>query len=366
MTDLKQCADTRADLGVFHDPRSVAVVGASANPAKWGYWLARGALAGRSRRRVYLVNSRGGEILGVPAATALGDLAEVPELVAFCVPPQQVWRVADEALALGVRGLLGITAEVPRADELAARVTAAGARLVGPSSLGLFDAATSLQLAWGNFVPGALAIVSQSGQLGSEIALLAERAGIGVSRFVSAGSQLDVTIADLLNDLAGHERTRAVAVYLEDFTDGRRIFDAIAALRAAGKPVVLLTAGGSAAGRRAARSHTGALTSPLEFIDAACRAAGALRAQTPAELVHIVAYLLASALPTGTGRGQATVPTGPRVGVVSDSGGQGAVAADCLSRHGLAVPELTGVRPRRATRWTWPAPASTTWAATAT
>ena len=347
------------DLSVFHDPTSVAVVGASANPAKWGYWLARGALAGRERRRVYLVNTGGGEILGTPAATALRELPQVPELVAVCVPPAQVWRVADEALALGVRGLLGITADVPRAAELAARVTAAGARLVGPASLGLFDAATCLQLAWGDFVPGELAIVSQSGQLGSEIALLARRAGIGVARFVSAGSQLDVTIADLLRDLAGHERSRAVAVYLEDFADGRRVFDAVAALRAAGKPVVLLTAGGSPAGRRAARSHTGALTSPLEFVDAACRAAGALRANTPAELVNIVAYLLtarraepglpAATLPAttlpATTLPAVTLPAGERVGIVSDSGGQGAVAADCLSRRGLAIPELTGVQP---------------------
>lgn len=344
MTNLAHRAEGRADLTVFRDPASVAVVGASANPAKWGYWLARGALAGRSRRPAYLVNTGSREILGAPVAAALRDLPEVPELVACCVPPAQIWRVADEALGLGVHGLLVITADVPRAAELAARVTAAGARLVGPSSLGLFDAATCLQLAWGSFLPGGLAIVSQSGQLGSEIALLAERAGIGVSRFVSAGSQLDVTIADLLNDLVAHHRSRAVAVYLEDFTDGRRVFDAVAALRAAGKPVVQLTAGSSAAGRRGARSHTGALTSPAEFVDAACRAAGALRAQTPAELVHIVAYLL-TARPSEPALPPPMLPAGPRVGVVSDSGGQGVVAADCLSRRGLDVPELTGIRP---------------------
>jgi acetate---CoA ligase (ADP-forming) len=315
---------------MFRDPASVAVVGASANPAKWGYWLARGALAGRDRRAVNLVNRRGGTILGARAAAALSDLEDVPELVAFCVPPEQVWRVVDEALSLGVRGLLGITADVPGREKLAERVSARGARLIGPASLGLSDAATGLHLAWGSFTPGALAIVSQSGQVGSEIALLAERAGLGVSRFVSVGSQLDVTAADLLDDLAGHGLTRAVAVYLESFAGGRRVFDAARRLRAAGKPVVLLAAGGSEAGQRAARSHTGALTSPLELVDAACRAAGAMRAQTPAELIHVVTYLLT-----------ARPPAGPRVAVVSDSGGQGALAADCLSLRGLAVPELT-------------------------
>ncbi|RYJ25347.1 acetyl-CoA synthetase [Streptomyces sp. L-9-10] len=317
-------------LAVFRDPSSVAVVGASANPAKWGYWLARGALTGSARRAVHLVTRGGGDILGAPTAASLSDLPEVPELVAFCVPAPEVPAVVDEALALGVRGLLGITAGVPDESALAARVVASGARMIGPSSLGLFDAASSLRIAWGDFPSGALAVVSQSGQVGSEIALFARRAGLGISRFVSVGSQADVTTADLLEDLVDHGLTRAVGVYLEGFQDGRRIFDAIRALRAAGKPVVLLAAGGSEAGARAARSHTSALTSPMELVDAACRAAGAVRVPTPSALVDVSACLLADSMPAG-----------PRVGIVSDSGGQGALAADRASRRGLSVPELS-------------------------
>ncbi|MCP9211947.1 acetate--CoA ligase family protein [Streptomyces sp. NEAU-Y11] len=321
----------RTGLAAFRDPASVAVVGASANPSKWGYWLARGALAGRDRRTVHLVTRGGGEILGAPTAASLGDLPEVPELVALCVPAAHLDAVVDEALELGVRGLLGITAAVHDERRLAAKVAAAGARMIGPSSLGLFDAATSLHIAWGDFTAGGLAVVSQSGQVGSEIALLSQRSGLGISRFVSVGSQLDVTMADLLEDLVDHELTRAVGVYLESFHEGGRVFDALRALRAAGKPVVLLAAGDSEAGARAARSHTSALTSPMELVDAACRAAGALRVPTPAALVDVAAQLLTT-----------TLPTGPRVAVVSDSGGQGALAADRATRHGLTVPELGG------------------------
>ncbi|MEV4972277.1 acetate--CoA ligase family protein [Streptomyces scopuliridis] len=331
MPPIPSARGTRdSGLSVFRDPTSVAVVGASANPAKWGYWLARGALTGSARRAVHLVTRSGGDILGTPTATSLSDLPEVPELVAFCVPASDVPAVVDEALALGVRGLLGITAGVPDESALAAKVVASGARMIGPSSLGLFDAASSLRIAWGDFPSGALAVVSQSGQVGSEIALLARRAGLGISRFVSVGSQADVTVADLLEDLVDHGHTRAVGVYLESFRDGRRIFDAIRALRAAGKPVVLLAAGGSEAGARAARSHTSALTSPMELVDAACRAAGALRVPTPSALVDASACLLADSLPAG-----------PRVGIVSDSGGQAALAADRASRRGLSVPELS-------------------------
>ncbi|WP_406054345.1 acetate--CoA ligase family protein [Kribbella sp. NBC_00889] len=317
-------------LQVFRDPASVAVVGASQDPAKWGYWLARGALAGRHRRSVQLVNRGSGELFGVTAARSLAELPQAPGLVALCVPAAQVPQIVDDALVLGVRGFLVITAGIPEAPQLAARITATGARLIGPASLGLYDAAAELHLAWGNFTPGPLAIVSQSGQVGSEITQLAARAGIGISRFVSVGSQLDVTTAELLADLVADEGTLFVAVYLESFADGRRIFDAVRVLRAAGKFVCFLTAGASRAGRRATRSHTGALSSPLDLVDAACRAAGAVRVGTPSQLVDLAAYVLTSRLPAG-----------PRVGVLSDSGGQGALAADCLSQAGLKVPELS-------------------------
>ncbi|MFE8977648.1 acetate--CoA ligase family protein [Streptomyces cyaneofuscatus] len=304
-------------------------MGASANPAKWGYWLARGALTGRDRRSVYLVTYGADEILGTATAASLKDLPEVPELVAACVPAAQVGPVVDEALRLGVRGLLGITAGVPGASALAARITAGGARLIGPSSLGLFDARTSLHIAWGDFPAGGLAVISQSGQVGSEIALLARRAGLGISRFVSVGSQLDVTMADLLEDLADHPSTRAVALYAEGFEDGRRIFEAVRLLKRAGKPVLVLAAGASEAGARAARSHTSALTSSMELVDAACRAAGALRVPTAAALVDVAACLMAR------------VPVrGRRVAVLSDSGGQGALAADAAHSRGLTVPRL--------------------------
>ena len=97
-------------LRVFTDPASVAVVGASANPAKWGYWLARGALRGAGRRRVDLVNAGSAVIEGVPSVSSLTDLPEVPELVVLCTPAAQVPAVVEQALGMGVRGFLGITA----------------------------------------------------------------------------------------------------------------------------------------------------------------------------------------------------------------------------------------------------------------
>ncbi|PRY47881.1 acyl-CoA synthetase (NDP forming) [Geodermatophilus tzadiensis] len=324
------------DLSVFRDPRSVAVVGASPDPAKWGYWLARGALQGATRRPVHLVNARGAVIDGTPSAPSLRDLPGTPDLVVLCTPAASVPGLVDEALDLGARGLLAITAGIDLAHgepglerRLAARVRAAGARLVGPNCLGVYDAATDLELAWGTFTPGHLAIVSQSGQLGLELAGLAAHAGLGVSRFVSIGNQVDVTAVEVLDDLVAHEATRAVVLYLESFADGRALLGAMARLRAAGKPVVVLTVGASDASRAAARSHTGALTAATEVVSAACRTAGSVLVDTPAQAVELAHLLLGSPLPPGR-----------RVAVVSDSGGQGALAADTLAREGLVVPRL--------------------------
>ncbi|SNR69411.1 acetate--CoA ligase family protein [Blastococcus mobilis] len=324
------------DLSTFTDPRSVAVVGASPDPAKWGYWLARGALRGAHRRSVHLVNAKRATIDGTPSVASLRELPEPPELVVLCAPAASVPAVVQEALELGVKGFLGITAGIDTAHgepglerRIAARIRAAGARIVGPNCLGIYDAAHQLELAWGSFRPGSLAVVSQSGQLGLEIAGLASHAGLGISRFVSIGNQVDVTAVDVLDDLVDHETTKAVVLYLEGFDDGRAVLAAMARLRDAGKPVVVLTVGASEASRAAARSHTGALTAATDVVSAACRAVGAVLVDTPVQAVDLAHLLLGSPLPAGR-----------RVAVVSDSGGQGAIAADTLAREGLQVPRL--------------------------
>lgn len=329
----------RGGLAVFRDPVSVAVVGASDHQAKWGYWLARGAMAGAGRRAVYLVNAKADSVLGHPVYRSLGELPEVPELVVLAVPAAVAVDVAEEALSLGVTGMLGITAGMAMDPEMVTRMRATGARMIGPNCLGLYDASTDLRLAWGTFIPGPLGIVSQSGQLGLEIAGLAASLGVGVSRFVSVGNQADVTINEVLDDLVEHEATRVVALYAEDFGDGRSMIRAIARLRAAGKRTVLLTVGGSDASQEAARSHTGALTAPLDVVDAACRAAGAIRVRTPAELAAVAQLLVH------------TEVTGDRVAILSDSGGQGAIAADIATAIGLRVPRLSAELAAQVAQW---------------
>ncbi|MET3920217.1 acetate--CoA ligase family protein [Arthrobacter sp. UYEF20] len=316
-----------SSLDPFRNPVSVAVVGASDDPSKWGYWLAQGALGGRHRRPVYLINSTAKTVHGERAYPSVSELPEAPELLVLSVPPRFVEGVVVESLAKGVKAFLGITAGVPDEERIGGMIRAAGARIIGPNSLGLYDAPAELQLTWGHFKAGSLAIVSQSGQLGSEIAKLGARAGLGVSRFISLGNQLDVGAPELLEDLLDHDATQMIALYLESFADGRRLVKTLRSLREAGKQTIILTTGASEGSQRLARSHTGSLTSALATVDAACRAAGAIRVSTPNELVDVARYL-----------GVAPKPRGRRVAVVSDSGGQGGIAADVAAACGLATP----------------------------
>ncbi|HTR34054.1 MAG TPA: acetate--CoA ligase family protein [Gaiellaceae bacterium] len=328
-------ARTGRDLRPLFEPGSVAVVGASNDPAKWGQWLGRGALRGEHRRSVYLVNRSGGDVLGRPAYRSLEELPEAPELVVLAIPASAFEETVDAALALGTRAIvaipagLGETSEEGAARERAVveRVRAAGAVLLGPNCMGVFDASTELDLSSSDFVPGSLGLISQSGNLALEMALLAGDFGLGISRFVSLGNQADLEAVEIVEALAAHEETRVIGVYLEDFRAGRAFARAAAE---AGKPVLLLAGGTSAPGVRAARSHTGALVSESAAIDAACRAAGIFRVSSPRELADLAQLLVATSRPQGR-----------RVAIVTDGGGSAVVAADLATGAGLELPQLS-------------------------
>jgi acyl-CoA synthetase (NDP forming) len=326
------------DLGPLFDPRSLAVLGASKHPAKWGQWISAGALKGADRRDVWLVNRNGGEILGQQAFRSLAELPGAPELVVIAVPVAAFEQGVDDALAAGARGIVAITAGLGEIDEggkelerrVVETVRSAGAVMLGPNCLGVYDAAAALDLGMNEFEPGALGIISQSGNLALELSLLGAQYGIGVSRFASLGNQADIEAAELVEAFAADEHTRVIGVYCEDFRDGRAFARAGETALQAGKQVILLAAGGSEAGARAAASHTGALASDSAAVEAACRAAGIMRVTTPKQLIDCALACLAPHRPMGR-----------RVAIVGDGGGTGVVTADLITEAGLELPTLS-------------------------
>ncbi|MFE0254047.1 acetate--CoA ligase family protein [Streptomyces sp. NPDC059010] len=323
------------DLSALFDPVSVAVVGASDDPAKYGHAIAAQAVRADGRRPVHLVNRRGGTVLGRTAAPSLSAIGEPVDLAVVSVPAAGFEDAVDEALRCGARAIVAITAGFAetgdagraRQDAVAERVRAAGAVMVGPNCLGLADNTTDLFLASDTFTPGGVALLSQSGNLALELQLRFRPHGLGFSRFVSLGNQADVTLVDLLADCARHEGTQAIAVYAEDFGDGRAFAEVAAD---AGKPVVLLTAGRGDASARSAQSHTGALTTSADVVAAACRDAGVELVATPRELTVALAAL----------HGGRRSADRRRVAVLTDGGGHGVIAADAVEAAGLTVPEL--------------------------
>ncbi len=324
------------DLTALFEPDGVAIVGASDDPVKWGNWLARGALRGEHRRAVYMVNSRAAEVMGRPAYPSLGALPDAPGLAVIAVPPGVLEQTVDEAIGAGARALVVITAGEADGDAggvrdraLAERARAADVVLLGPNCLGVFDAGAELELVSNDLPRGPIGLISQSGNLALEIGMIAADAGLGFSRFVSVGNQADVHVAELIGNLAEHDATELIAIYVEDFRDGRAFAQAAEAATRAGKPVVLMAIEHTEATARAVASHTGALASDSAAIDAACRAAGILRVRTPQELIDVADGLLRA----GPARGR-------RIAVLADGGGHAGIAAALLQRAGLELPAL--------------------------
>jgi acyl-CoA synthetase (NDP forming) len=253
------------------------------------------------------------------------------------VPPAALEQTLDEAIVTGCRAVVIITggeADGGAGDagdaSLAARAREAGAILVGPNCLGVFDAAAQLALVPNELPHGSIGLLSQSGNLALEIGLLAEAAGLGFSRFVSLGNHADLEVAELIHGLAEHDDTELIAIYVEDFRDGRAFARAADAATRAGKRVVLLAVQRSEATARAVRSHTGALASDRAAIDAACRAAGMERVRGPQELVDLAQGLL-----------RARSLLGRWVAVIADGGGHGSVAAALAHHAGLELSALS-------------------------
>src|SRR4051794_3905466 len=281
---MRQSGEIAArDLTPLFAPASVAVVGASNDRSKWGHWISAHALAAQDARRVHLVNRRGEPVLGRPTHRRVVDVGEAVDLAVIAVPATRFDEAVDDALAAGARAIVGITAGFAelggdgavREAAVVRRVREAGAVLLGPNCLGVVDTGTRLQLSSNPMPPGTVGVISQSGNVAIELALFLEERGLGVSRFASLGNQADLTATDLLRSYAEHPGTVAIAVYCEDFLDGRAFAAAAADAVRAGKRVVLLTVGAGRASVRSARSHTGALTTDAAVVGAGGAAAGA-------------------------------------------------------------------------------------------
>ena len=328
-----------ASLRPFFEATSVAVIGASARPGSIGGTVFRNIRAGGFTGRSYAVNHSGEPVAGVPAVQSLSEIHELIDLAVICVPADRVLDAAREALHAGTNALCVISAGfaetgpegAARQERLLALVRAHRARLIGPNCLGLAVTGSRLNATFARigFPIGSIGFGSQSGALGLALLEAAEGRGIGFSSFVSIGNKADVSSNDLLEWWAEDAHTELAVLYLESFGNPRK-FARTARRLARQKPLLALKSGASAAGARAASSHTAALAGSETAVDALFHQAGVIRAETLEELLDVAALYAAG-----------PAPSGPRVAVMTNAGGPGILCADACEVAGLELSPLS-------------------------
>jgi acetyl coenzyme A synthetase (ADP forming)-like protein len=329
----------RASLAPFFEPSTVAVIGASARRGSIGGELFRNVLAGDFVGVAYPVNRDATPVAAVRAHRSIAEIGSPVDLAVVCVPAAAVLETAEEALQAGVRGLVVISAgfaEVGREGaererQLLALVRAHGARLLGPNCLGIAVARPRLNATFAarSTPSGRIGFSSQSGALGLALLEAAETRGLGLSAFVSIGNKADVSSNDLLEWWEDDDGTEVVLLYVESFGNPRA-FARIARRMARRKPILALKSGATAAGARAASSHTAALAGSETAVDALFRQAGVIRAASLEELIDVATLL--STQPE---------PEGRRVGILTNAGGLGILCADACDAAGLDVSSLS-------------------------
>lgn len=333
-------------------PRSVAVVGASADASRIGgrpiALMLRAGFAGA----IYPVNPNRDEVQGLRAYAGIGDLPEVPDVAIIAVPAALAVDAVEALGAQGVGAAVVLTAGFAEAgggeegrmrqDEMLARARKHGMRLLGPNCLGLFNArigwyatfSTAFDGGWPE--PGRVAIVSQSGAFGSNLVCLARDRGIGTPVMVTTGNEADITVGEVIQHYVDDPDTDVIAAYAEGISQPGKFVAALEAARRARKPIVMLKVGRSAAGSRAAQSHTASIAGDDAVFDALLQEHGVVRARSIEHLLD-VAY-------TAT-RGIFPVPNS--LGVVTISGGVGAMISDAADELGIPMPPMPPDAERR-------------------
>ncbi|MGV9544380.1 CoA-binding protein [Nocardia beijingensis] len=333
-------APVRAALERLLDPRSIVVVGASADPAKRGHQVIRALREGGYAHPVYPVNPNADRILGLDVCASIDEVPAGADVALIAVPAAAVPGVLRECAAAGIAGAVVLAngfGEIGAdgADLAAALVEVieeTGIRVIGPNTSGLLNLTSGANLVGLRDVPrGPISVITQSGNMLLSL-VNDDRAakGPGFHAYVGLGNQADVRYDECLVELARHPETGVVAIHSEGFADGRSFL--VAAARTVPEtPVVLLRGGRSEGGRRAAASHTGSIAGSDAVATAVLRQAGVELVDRSDELA-VVAGALALCAPIAPGR---------TVAVLSDGGGHAALAADALAARGIEAARLS-------------------------
>lgn len=322
-------------LDNFFKPKSIAVIGASRTPGKVGYDILKNIIQYGFDGKVYPINPGVSEILGKKTFPTIIDVPENIDLAVVVVPAKNVLEVIEQCGKKKIDSAIIITAGFRESglegnkleQELIRTAEKSGVRFIGPNCLGLIDCHSRVNASFAAGMPekGNIGFFSQSGALCLAVLDRALPDEIGFSKFISMGNKADITDTDIMLALAEDENTKVIIGYIEGVSDGRKFME-VASQVTRKKPLIILKAGITSSGAKAASSHTGALAGREAAFDAAFKQSGTIRAHTINELFN---YAIAFA--------NQPLPRGPNVAIITNSGGPGILAADACDKAGLQL-----------------------------
>ncbi|AHF80723.1 acetate--CoA ligase alpha subunit [Thermococcus paralvinellae] len=319
----------------FFKPKAIAVIGASNDPLKLGYEVFKN-LKKYKDGRVYPVNVKDEVVQGVKAYKNVKDIPDEVDLAVIVVPKKFVKQTVIDCGEKGVKGIVLITAGFGETGEegkkeereLVGIAHQYGMRIIGPNCVGIMNTHNNMNATFiMDAKKGDIAFVSQSGALGAGIVYKTVKEGIGFSKFISIGNMADVDFSELMEYLADDPESKAIALYIEGVKDGRKFMEAARKVTKK-KPVIVLKAGKSESGARAASSHTGSLAGSYKIYEAAFKQTSILVANTIDEMLSMARAFTQP------------IPQGNRVAIMTNAGGPGVLTADEIDKHGLKLANL--------------------------
>lgn len=318
-------------------PGSIAVIGASKDESKWGFKVLHNIVTNHYKGKVYPVNPKSPEIMGIRSYPDVGSIPDQVDLAVVIVPAPAVLGVVDECGRNGVLALCVITSGFSETgpegaaleEQLKQKANSYGIRMLGPNTMGFVNRSIDLNASIVPRMPhrGEISFISQSGALGLALTDWAIGSRLGLNCVISMGNKADVSDADLLEYFEQDDDTWTIAMYIEGLKDGRKFIESASKVK---KPMLAIKAGVSQAGARAAASHTGSLAGSDAVYDSAFRQCGVIRVEGVEEMFD--AAMAMSTQPR---------PKGNRVAILSNGGGMAIMASDACERRGMSVPPLS-------------------------
>ncbi len=340
----KQTAPEKYGLDAMFAPDSVAVIGATDRPSTVGRSVLENLRAGFGGK-VYAVNAKHEEVLGLKSYKNIRDVPAPVDLVVIATPAATVPQIIGDCVDAGIKAAVVISAGFKERGaegtalehQIHQQLRRGPMRLIGPNCLGIMNPAIGLNATFAKEAPraGSVAFLSQSGALLTAILDWSYREEVSFSAIVSTGSMLDVGWGDLISHFGDDPHTKSILLYMESVGDARSFLSAAREV-ALTKPIIVIKAGRSQAAARAAASHTGALTGSDEVLDAAFRRSGVLRVHSIADLFYMAEVL-----------GRQPRPKGPRLTILTNAGGPAVLATDSLVANGGELAELSAESLRR-------------------